>query len=105
MQTVGQRQDVTGFSPRSPLSLRAQRASCCALPGPAPNSTSLLPGLGLPQQALHHPPRPATLASPAEVVAPLPQVGAAPGDVGGALWHLGVGRMSILPEPQWAPRR
>lgn len=105
MQTVGQQQNVTGFSPRSPLPLRAQRASCCTLPGPAPNSTPLLPGLGLPQQALHHPPRPAALASPAEVVAPLPQVGAAPGEVGGVLWCLGVGRTSVLPEPQRAPRR
>lgn len=78
MQTVRQQLGVIGFSPCSPLSLRAQRASCCALPGQAPNSTPFLPGLGLPQQALYHPQRHAALASPAEVVAPLPQVGAAP---------------------------
>lgn len=79
------------LQPPVPLSLRAQRASCCALPGRAPHSTPLLPGLGLPQQALCHPQRSAALAGSPEVVAPLPQVGLPRWDVGGALWRLGTG--------------
>lgn len=70
-------------APHPLLSLRAQCASCCALPGRAPHSTALLPGLGLPQQALHYPQCPAALAGPPEVVPSLPQVGAALGGIGG----------------------
>ena len=74
--------------PQLSLSLRAQRASCCSPPGRAPQPPPLLPGLGLPQQALHHPKCPAALASPPEVVPPLPQVGAALGRVWAVLWSL-----------------
>lgn len=44
MQAVGQQLGTVGLNPLPPpLFLRAQRASCCALPGQAPGSTPLLP--------------------------------------------------------------
>ena len=112
---VGQPLGSVGFSPSpNSLSLRAQRASCCSPPGWAPQSPPLLPGLGLPQQALHHPKRPAALASPPEVVPPLPQVGAALGRVWAVLWglqgwaecpflqgHRGLHRGECGSDPRW----
>ena len=109
MQTVGQRLCAVGFiSPLPPALLFLSELSV----------PFAVPYLDKPPTPLHFyrdwvcPNRPCIIRNalqhwPALQKWSLPylRLGLPQRDVGGALWYLGRSRLSILPEPQWAPQR